>query len=92
MKHLPYITVMQHWTDATGWLAHHENDDTDITPRGWASKLHRIGGPAVEYRNGSVHWYFKGDSIHKFEDYCELVKPYMSEEDYFIMLLTYGNS
>jgi hypothetical protein len=31
-----------------------------------AGKLHRIGGPAVEYSNGTNHWYQNGQ-LHRIE-------------------------
>ena len=56
-----------------------------VTPLG---KLHwhRVGGPAIVGQ-----WYYK-NTWYSFYEYCELVKPLMTEEDYFIMVLTYGGS
>ena len=87
----PYITVKHRWIESDAWLAHHKHDHPNIWPRGWSSSLHRVGGPAREYDTGKVEWFFKGKRIFKFSAYCNLVEPYMTDEDYLVMILTYGN-
>ena len=57
--------------------------------------FHRIGEPAVirpdhmVTSSGKYGWYFEG-SLHTFNNYCEKVRPYMNDEDYFTMILTYS--
>lgn len=51
---------------------------------------HRIGGPAyVDNNPKESQWWFIGTYYNSFEKYSKVVKPYMSDEDYFIMVLTY---
>lgn len=52
--------------------------------------LHRIGGPALIYPP-PMHkhlWYFEG-LRYSFKRYCELARPYMTDEEYLVMILTY---
>ena len=37
-----------------------------------------------------IYW-INGDS-YDFEDYCKLVHPWLTDEQYLILLLTYGSS
>ena len=53
-------------------------------------KRHRLDGPAVERADGSKEWWVNGE-IYLFKNYCAKVKPLISEEAYFTMLLTYGD-
>lgn len=50
--------------------------------------LHRIGGPAVVRKDGNNRFWFL-DECYNFPEYCELVRPYMTDEAYLIMILTY---
>lgn len=54
--------------------------------------LHRLDGPAIQ-RTSSVRcgWWING-LRYEFTDYCKVVKPLISDEEYFTLLLTYGNN
>lgn len=40
------------------------------------NKVHRLGGPAVEWENGNVEWYFEGSYVDcdSQEDFERLIK------------------
>ena len=61
--------------------------------------LHRLDGPAIvfddndgEGDDGAVAWYIHGEEYFEFRTYCIHVKPLISDEDYLILILTYGNN
>ena len=61
------------------------------------NKLHRIGGPAVicSEKDRRIYgplllWWINGEE-YTFKEYCEKVKSLIPEDDYFIMILTYGS-
>lgn len=62
--------------------------DKCVTWRNSIGGYHRIGGPAVEYPNGYVAWYLD-DAVYSFDDYCKKVRPHLSDEEYFTLVLTY---
>lgn len=64
--------------------------DEDKTPV-YMLHWHRIGGPAFISAEGRNIFYLDSNEYH-FNEYCKLVKPLMTEEDYFIMILTYSGS
>ena len=52
--------------------------------------FHRVGGPAVSRTDGTFGWYFRNE-LFDFPRYCKVVKQYMTNEEYFLMVLTYGH-
>ena len=53
-------------------------------------KRHRLDGPAIEWVDGSKSWYIDGTRYFPFQSYLEAVKPLITEQEYFILVLTYG--
>lgn len=55
-------------------------------------RLHRLNGPAVVYPNSTLEnmWWVDGFRYNTFKKFIEVVKDRISEEDYFILMLTYG--
>ena len=54
-------------------------------------ELHRLDGPAVDIVGGYKSWYIYGEQ-YNFLDFIKNVKPYVSDETYLILTLTYGDS
>ena len=53
---------------------------------------HRLDGPAIEYTDGRKKWCLDGTWFNTFQDYLIYVKPLISDEEYIILVLTYGVS
>ena len=53
-------------------------------------KLHRLDGPAVEFANGYKAWYIDDIRYTNFQSYLKAVKSLITEQEYFILVLTYG--
>ena len=53
-------------------------------------KRHRLGGPAIEPDKYSEQWYIEGNRYTDFDDYARHARKFMTDEDYFVMILTYG--
>ena len=81
-----------------GGLVIYTVDPDELITRGLRhAKWHRVGGPAQFYGEGSpfrnqildhAWWYL--DKPYSFKAYCTMVKPLMSDEAYFILMLTYS--
>ena len=56
-------------------------------------KRHRLDGPAlININNKSeTNWFIEGIR-YSYRDYIATVKPLISDEAYFILILTYGDS
>lgn len=54
-------------------------------------KRHRADGPAVIWINGHKEWWFKGKR-YGYKEYLKRVQNIITEEHYYTLLLTYGNS
>ena len=59
-------------------------------------KKTRLDGPAAiwytpgPYKYRGVDWWID-DGMYSFKDYCKKVKHLISDEAYFILILTYGD-
>ena len=55
------------------------------------TQYHRLDGPAfIDPRINYMKYYLDGKS-YTFKEYCTKVKTLISDEEYFILILTYGN-
>ena len=54
-------------------------------------KYHRLDGPAIEWADGE-HWWFINGIDYSFKEYLNEVKSLISDEAYFILVLTYGDT
>ena len=52
--------------------------------------FHREDGPALIWENGEHMWWLYGHR-YDFTQYLEQVKSLITEEEYFILVLTYGD-
>ena len=53
--------------------------------------LHRVDGPAIDWDDDQYkEWWLDGIE-YSFKDYLNELKPLISDEAYFILVLTYGD-
>lgn len=64
-------------------------DDYGITYWFLNDELHRVGGPAVINKDGTLEWWLF-DIEFDFENYCKMLQLRASEEDIVVMKLKYG--
>ena len=91
-RHIKFGNGNEVWYDIDPKSTHRAETEEEYEQ--WIDRLgrfHRIGGSAIlPSDHDALYWYIHGH-CYEFNEYCKLVKPLMTDEDYLIMILTYGH-